>query len=126
MQNFNKSKCLKISAVILLFIIYYFVVTRTGFYIPCLFHKITGLKCPGCGISTMYVNMASFNLKEAFFNNPVIFCSQPFLYYFIIKIIYMYIQDKKIIFNKFENIILYSYIAILIVFGIARNLLTFL
>lgn len=29
----------------------------TGISIPCLFREITGLKCPGCGITTFFMNL---------------------------------------------------------------------
>lgn len=30
-------------------ILFFFDPARAGFYPPCLFHKLTGLQCPGCG-----------------------------------------------------------------------------
>jgi hypothetical protein len=30
-------------------ILFFFDPARSGFYPPCLFHKLTGLQCPGCG-----------------------------------------------------------------------------
>lgn len=119
----NKRKFLNIILLCVIILIYCVFIKIFGYGIPCVFHKIFKIKCPGCGITTMYVNIFNFNLKQAFLSNPVIFCSQPFLYYEIIKIIYYYIYDKSTKFNKIENFCLYLLIVILIIFGILRNII---
>lgn len=58
---------------------YYVFIKLTGLNIPCIFRKITGLKCPGCGLTAMCVNMAHFKLGAAFKANPLMFCLAPLL-----------------------------------------------
>ena len=55
---------------LLILLIYYFINKYTGIYIPCVFHEITGYKCPGCGITRLFFHLINFQIKEAFFDNP--------------------------------------------------------
>ena len=41
----------------------------------CLFHKITNLYCPGCGITRMILSLASGNIRQAFRYNMLLFIS---------------------------------------------------
>ncbi len=38
----------------------------TGFGIPCMLHKITGLECPGCGLSRAIAAVVRLDLAAAF------------------------------------------------------------
>lgn len=117
----NKKKLFFVLFFIFTAILYTVIVLQTGYNIPCFFKKITTLKCPGCGITTMYINIFKFNFRKAFLSNPVIFCLQPLIYYEIIKIIYNYIFEKENKYSKFENFLLYIAIIILISYSILRN-----
>lgn len=97
-----------------------------GFGLPCFFHKITGLYCPGCGVTRMFNDIISFDFQSAFHDNPVIFCGLPFIIYFLVKYLYYYLLDKHFTPNKIENIILYCYIVILIIYGIVRNIILYI
>ncbi len=92
--------------------------------IPCLFYKITGLYCPGCGITKLVFSIINFDFKKAFFFNPVVFILLPFLIAYFIYQEYIYIMNKKDkIFKKIPNFIYYFMVIILIIFGIFRNIL---
>ena len=58
---------------------YYVFIKLTGLHIPCVFREITGLKCPGCGLTAMCVHLAHFRFGEAFRANPLMFCLAPLL-----------------------------------------------
>lgn len=90
--------------------------------IPCLFHKITGLYCPGCGITRMFVSLLHFRIKEAFFYNQLVFCLLPL--FFILLIDYILIKCKKIGFinNKLKHNIWMFILVASIIFGILRNI----
>lgn len=69
---------------------YYIFVRLTGFSIPCLFREITGLKCPGCGISRMCMHLAQLEFGEAFLCNPLMFLLLPvFAVLLAVKLIFM-------------------------------------
>lgn len=107
---------------LLIFIIYYIVNIKTGLFIPCVFHEITGLKCPGCGITHMLFALINFNFKEAFFYNPLVFIYFPLLIFYYFYMLYLYIYNKKDkILIKIPNILRITVLVITILFGIIRN-----
>jgi len=54
--------------------------SRLGYGIPCLFHRITGLLCPGCGNTRAALALLRLQFREAFSYNPL--CLLEFLYIF--------------------------------------------
>lgn len=99
---------------------YYFVVKYTHFYIPCMFHFVTGLKCPGCGITTMIMALGRFDIVGAFWANPFLFVSAPFIG---VEIIYMlWRRNNGLDLPKWNSIVVWIYLVCLIVFGIVRNI----
>ena len=45
----------------------------------CIFHKVTGLQCMGCGSQRMIHALLHGDLQAAFHANAFLFCSLPFL-----------------------------------------------
>lgn len=100
----------------------YYMLARFHFAaVPCVFRTITGLKCPGCGVTHMLINMIRMNFAGAFVANSALFVLQPVIYYFIGKMYICWVMDKNCKWNRIENIILYAVIISLIIFGIIRN-----
>ena len=100
---------------------YAFLNSRFGFSIPCLFNKITGLQCPGCGVTRMCISILKFDLKSAFDYNPVIFCFIPAGLYLFFNGLYRYIKYGINKIPKSENIMMIIMTVILVIFGILRN-----
>ena len=94
----------------------------TDIGIPCFFNKITGLKCPGCGITHMCMNILKLDFYNAFKDNPAIFSLSPFwLIAFIYQIIhYIKTGDRKLV--KPVNILIWISLIILIIWGVLRNI----
>jgi len=116
----NKKKLLTIIILLLVAIFYYFIVTKTSLSIKCPL-SFFNIKCPGCGITRMYVHMLSGKFSNAIKDNAVIFIYQPLIYYLIFKNLFLYIQDKPFILNKIEKILSYILLFSLLIFGIIRN-----
>ena len=49
----------------------------TGWGIPCWIHAITGLHCPGCGISRMFLALLRLDLVAAARYNLFVLCLLP-------------------------------------------------
>jgi len=110
----------------LILIIYYFINKYTGFYIPCLFHEITGYDCPGCGITRLCFHLINLQIKDAFYDNPLVFIYLPFICAYFIYLSYLYIYNKKDkILIKIPNIYLIIVIIITLLYGILRNVYNF-
>ncbi len=84
--------------------------------VPCIFFKITGLYCPGCGITRAIFSLMKFDIYQAFRYNMLIIILLPFA---ISYYIYIFIfKGKKRIPKKVLNFLL----IITILFGILRNI----
>lgn len=98
-------------------------VQETGLAIPCLFHQITGFQCPGCGVTRMCVALLQLDLEKAFQSNQALFLLAPVLGIVFLKYLVDYIRTGTWKLNRIQSYTLYVCIVMLVVFGIARNVL---
>ncbi|MGN0407280.1 MAG: DUF2752 domain-containing protein [Bacteroides sp.] len=96
---------------------------KTGYGIPCRFHEITGLSCPGCGISRMFVNMFRMQWHEAFMNNPAVFVLLPFMMAYVLRRLVIYVKSGMYRENAFTRCFIGAVLVILIIFGVVRNII---
>lgn len=127
MLDNNKNKLLKkyiLGCVIIcsLGFLYFLFVNFFGFGIPCPIHLITGIKCPGCGITTMFIAIANCDFKAAFNANPLTFSLIPFFIFLFVYLTFKYFQHGYLKTGKWLNYILFFIIGLYIIFGIVRNL----
>ena len=109
---------------LLILIGYYFINKKTNFYIPCIFHEITGYKCPGCGITHLVFALLHFDFREAFISNPLVFIYMPFIIFYFAYYDYLYIFEKKDkIIKKIPNWIWIILIIITSAYGVVRNII---
>ena len=47
-------------------------IRRGGFAVPCLFHEVTGLQCPGCGVTRMIRAVSESDLEAALYANIIL------------------------------------------------------
>ena len=111
-----------IIVVIILLICYLIVGHNHDLYVPCIFHLVTGLWCPGCGITRMLFSIITGDFKEAFYYNQLLFISSPIFLFFFIENIYAKLKNKKPMYLKVPNIVYYLYIVLLVLFMILRNI----
>lgn len=50
-----------------------YLIYKTSGYLFCPFREITGIMCPGCGMTHAFIELAKFNIKKSFEYNPFIF-----------------------------------------------------
>ena len=117
-------KVLEANLILLLMLFgYYFINKYTGIYLPCIFYEVTGLKCPGCGITHLVFDLINFRIIDAFYDNPLVFIYLPFIMAYYVYMIYLYIYNKKDkILVKIPNYVWGILIAITILYGVVRNL----
>ena len=110
-------------AFILLLVAYYFIYKKTGLGIPCPIHKITGLYCPGCGVTRLLFALMHGHIKEAFMYNQLVFIMLPFLLLYIIYCTYLYITDKKDkIISRIPKYVFIIILILVLAWGVIRNL----
>lgn len=104
--------------VFLLFILYWFHIN-----IPCIFHKITGFYCPGCGITRSLYHLVTLNIYQSFRYNPLLFVLYPILIpYFFYKVYIWLFNKNDNITKKVPNSIWITLIIILLLYGVIRNI----
>lgn len=106
----------------LLLICYAVIVITTGKSIPCLIHLLTGLQCPGCGISRMLISMLYGDFRTAFSFHPFLFITWPVLLTLLLNADYRYIKQGRANLSSSMNLVAITYVVLLLVFSIWRNL----
>lgn len=107
-------------------LLYGIFVSYTGLAIPCLFRTVTGLLCPGCGVTGMCVALLHLDWRGAFSCHPVLFVLLLPLTAVFICGAAGYVQNGRFRFARWQNLILYVSVAALVIFGVVRNLVRFL
>lgn len=110
----------KIGIILFLLLLLYFILNKyLNFSIPCIFHEITDLYCPGCGITRMFFSLIELDFYHAFRSNPLVFV---LLCLYLIYLIFKVVLPKDL---KIPNSIYYVLLVIVILFGILRNISIF-
>lgn len=103
--------------IIIILIFVYFARPDNGPILPCIFNRITGLYCPGCGMSRAVHSLLKFQFYNALMYNILIFIIPPlFILY------YLFVYNKYI---KLSKITLILMILITLGYGIIRNIEVF-
>lgn len=91
----------------------------TGLYLSCFIRSTTGLLCPGCGISRMFLELSKGNIRSAFHYNPVVF-SLLIIWNALAALCFWgkpaWIRSPKFLYTAF-----WVTMTILLLFGIFRN-----
>lgn len=94
----------------------------TGWSIPCVFNLITGLKCPGCGVTKMCLSLIRLDIGAAFKANPAILLLSPLMAFTAGRMLYVYIKYDRHR-ETFTQISVCFMLVVLVLFGILRNIL---
>lgn len=93
-----------------------------GLRIPCFFYEITGIKCPGCGITRMSIAFLHGDYKKAFYYNQVLPFLLPVTGVLIGLPIYRFIRYGEYRYTKMETGIGVCLIVVLLVYAVLRNM----
>ena len=96
--------------------------SQAGAGIPCVFHLITGLDCPGCGVTRMLRALAAGDLAAAWRFNPFVLLALPLLLLLFLRLTVRYVITGQRAPNRGENALVWVLIAGLVLFGILRNM----
>ncbi len=102
-------------------IIYYVIYRTMGLGIVCPLNKLTGLLCPVCGASRMLVSLLHFDFRSALYFNGAFLLLLPLWLITAIFYFYGYVKSGNTKAMTWHKIVIYSSIAVLVGFGILRN-----
>lgn len=123
MRKRFQALCIKTGGLIAAGLFYAFICNLAGRpIIPCLFHMLTGLYCPGCGVSHMCLALLSLDPIAAFKANAAIFLLLPPCLLLGLLMAVHYIKTGDSHPGPIQSIILCCMIIILLLFGLLRNL----
>lgn len=94
---------------------YYLLRRYTHFAIHCPFRTISGYLCPGCGITTMIMALGRFDFIGAYYANPFLFITLPFI---VFETVYMLLGKR----SKKNDIAVWVYVGLLVIYGVLRNI----
>ena len=94
----------------------------TGLGIPCPIHLVTGLQCPGCGVSRMLLALLRLDFRGAFLANPVLLCMLPLLLLLGGRILWLYVH-RGTLRSKDVDAAAGFLGGVLLIFGVVRNFL---
>lgn len=110
------------AAVVCAGFLYGYILVPLGLMIPCPFHLITGLQCPGCGVSRMCIALMHFRFREAAMYNLGLALCLPVLALLLIRMTLRYVRDASWALRKWEHILTICLIIFLLVWAVLRNI----
>ena len=108
--------------VLLVGLLYYLFVVITTIKIPCFFYVLTGLFCPGCGVTRMSVALLQLDFERAFYYHPVLLCSLPLLGVCFGYQALRYVKTGETKLLWWQNTIIWLVIVALVSFCVYRNI----
>ena len=98
-------------------------VRATGLALPCPFRAVTGFQCPGCGVTRLCLSLLRGDLPGAWRANPALLLLLPVLAALGVRLAARYVREGRAVPTRGETALVWAMIALLAVWGIARNLM---
>lgn len=98
----------------------------SGWSVPCPFHALTGLLCPGCGVTRMCMALLALDLPAAWTANPVLLLLLPVLAALLVRLAARYVKSGRSALGRGESALVWGMVAVLLAWGAARNLVPLL
>lgn len=114
----------KYATILTIGVVYLLITLYVGYGIPCVFNKLTGLKCIGCGVTRMIMSLAGLDFKAAFGHNQFLFITGPFILAFIVYYEIKYAVSGERPSKKWDIAVCVLLVGA-IAFGILRNIIPF-
>lgn len=92
-----------------------------GLFVPCPFHRLTGLKCPACGITTAILALLHGNWRAAVAANPGLALSLPVLGPYLVWLFVCWLREMPAR-GRTVNGVGIGLIVYFAIWGVLRNL----
>jgi ammonia channel protein AmtB len=100
----------------------YFNPATTSFFPVCPFHALTGLNCPGCGLTRGFHALFQGDILTALHFNALMPVYLLLFLYLFASLGLVLISGRGLEFRKFSPRIIYGFLVLTLVFGVIRNL----
>lgn len=109
--------------ILIIFILILLLMWNFNIRIPCIFYELSGLYCPGCGMTRATLSLLQLDFYQAIRFNIFSIIVIPFIAFYTIVEIYSYIANKSnFIDKKIPAIIWVIFIGLLLLYGVLRNI----
>ena len=96
--------------------------TTSTYFPQCPFNALTGLNCPGCGLTRAMHGLLNGDILTALDFNVLIVFIAPLPFYALLMLVSVALRGRSLPFPKVSNSAIWTISAILVAFGILRNL----
>lgn len=101
--------------------VYLILVLLTPIRIPCMLKLVTGLSCPGCGISRFFVELAHLRILSALRQNLAVAVLLPI--WGVIGVIEFWFNPRALgKGSRLADVLTWGSVVVLVIFGILRNI----
>ena len=100
--------------------------SETGHGIPCIFHVVTGLQCPGCGVTRMLSALLHGDWRGAWESNAAVLTLSPVLAGLVGLSLVRWIRTGSARLPRWADAVTGVCVVLLLLFTVARNLPAFL
>lgn len=104
------------------FAINYFNPSTNGFFPVCPLFKLTGFYCPGCGMTRGFHALFHGDILTALHFNALLPIWTALIVYLVLAMALIAIRGRGLSMKPFHPAVLWSFLAVTLVFGIVRNL----
>jgi hypothetical protein len=103
-------------------VLYTFPPETARFYPPCWLYSLTGVHCPGCGITRCLHALLHGNMEQALAYNALFVLMLPAVIYYFFRIWFGWLTDRSLPPDRAPRWALLTMFAVILLFGILRNL----
>ena len=109
-------------AAVAAFFLWYFNPSNVNFFPVCPLYSMTGLACPGCGLTRGFHHLFHGDILAALDYNALLPVFAFVFGYFLISLLLVVIRGRGLSFEIFRPKILYGFLMFSLVFAVLRNL----
>lgn len=103
-------------------VLHHYPPSEYNIYLPCMFHLLTGLHCPGCGMTRCVGALVHGDIAQAFAWNPLFVLLLPVILFGSARIVWTTWTGAKLRPLAIPRWPWLVFIAIVVAFAIARNI----
>lgn len=96
------------------------VVLGRGLYCP--FWRLTGLLCPGCGVTRMCLALLRLDLAGAWRANAALLLALPVLILLAVRLMWVYVRTGRRMPSRGEERLIWGLVVYFLAWGVLRNL----
>jgi len=100
----------------------YFNPSNVSFFPVCPLYSMTGIACPGCGLTRGFHALSHGDVVSALDYNALLPFYAFIFGYFFVSLVLMAVKGRGLSFNIFRPKMIWSFLAISLVFAVVRNL----